>query len=150
MILKTYVMQQFKSIHKLSEISVCSTSNEMLFSSFTRVLKSFRLNGINRMLNSVKGVGLSAGHMFQVIFILPFVNVDNIHRLFRSGLASQLKGGDNTYYRFLNKPLVPGRKNLTAFVNQYVKASFRVSTLDKAISSPSCLICDDSLLEKRG
>lgn len=74
------------------------------------------------MLNLVKGSGLCAGQLFQVIFILPFVNIDNIHRLFRSGLASQVKGDDNTDYRFLNNPLVPWRKNLTAFVNQYAKA----------------------------
>ena len=104
------------------------------------------------MLNSAKGSGLSAGQIFQVLFVLPFVSISNIYGLFRSGLCSEVNGDDNTYYRFLNNPMIPWRKIHAAFVNQFVKASQRLSaeSQSQVSGSPRCLICDDSLLEKRG
>lgn len=143
-------MQLNKSIQNLSEISGCSTSEDILLSSYQRVLKSFRLNGINRMLNGVKSSGLSGTHIFQTLFVLPFLNIKNIYRLFHCGVSPQVFGDDNAYYRFLNNPLVPWRKIMTAFILQYIKSVDRVSIDQSETSSPQCLICDDSILEKSG
>ncbi|MFT6338650.1 MAG: hypothetical protein ACI86M_001401 [Saprospiraceae bacterium] len=65
-------MQPSKCIEKFSEISICATNDQILLSSFDRVLKSFRLNGINRMLNAVKGSGLSNVSIFQTILFFLF------------------------------------------------------------------------------
>jgi hypothetical protein len=143
-------MQLNKSIQNLSEIAGCSASEDILLSSYQRVLKSFRLNGINRMLNGIKSSGLSGAHIFQTLFVLPFLNIKNIHRLFHCGVSSLVFGDDNAYYRFLNNPLVPWRKVMTAFIQQYIKAVDRISIDQCETISPQCLICDDSILEKSG
>ncbi len=143
-------MQLSKCIEKFSEISICATNDQILLSSFDRVLKSFRLNGINRMLNAVKCSGLSNTSIFQTLFVLPFLNLKNIHRLFQSGISGQVIGDDNAYYRFMKDPKIPWRKILTSFTIQYTKAVHRVSVDEVDSSMPQCLICDDSILEKRG
>jgi len=143
-------MQLNKSIQNLSEIAGCSASEDILLSGYQRVLKTFRLNGINRMLNGVKSSGLRGSHIFQTLFVLPFLNIKNIHRLFHCGVSPQVFGDDNAYYRFLNNPLVPWRKVMTAFIQQYTKAVDRISIEQCESTSPQCLICDDTLLEKSG
>lgn len=143
-------MQRDKNIQNLSEIAGFSTSEDILLSSYRRVLKSFKLNGINRMLNSVKSNGLAGVHIFQTLFTLPFLNIKNIHRLFHCGVSPQVIGDDNAYYRFLNNPLVPWRKVMTAFTQQYRKAVGRICMDQSETTYPQCLICDDSILEKSG
>ena len=68
-------MQLNKSFQNLSEISGFSASEDILLSSYQRILKSYRLNGINRMLNGVKSSGISGTHLFQTLFVLPFLNI---------------------------------------------------------------------------
>lgn len=142
-------MQSLKSTKDLSEISVFRSTNDYTLSTFSRVLASFNLGGINRILNKSKTKGISGSQLFRVLFVLPFINVKNIHQLYKSGICESIQCDDNTFYRFMKNPNVDWRGVLYGFGRQFLTKSKKLS-VDEDDSSPKCLIVDDTQFDKTG
>jgi len=143
-------MRQSKGIQNLSEIDCFSASEISILATFNRVLNAFNLSGINKMLNKAKDRGILPSNIFQILFMLPFVNLKNIRSLFLSGIRSEVNGERDTYYRFLKNPNIPWRRVLLAFVVQFCKVVNKHSEDKGQPTTPKCIIVDDSLLPKTG
>lgn len=146
-------MQQLKDIDSLSEIDGIAQNDCRLFSAFQYIITNINLQGVSRMLNKTKSKGVKPLDLFRIVFVLPFVDLDNVHQLMRSGLNQTVKCGKDTLYRFLNNPDIPWRKIHHSFFVQLVKL---VEKYRKAVDStadpitPACFILDDTFLPKRG
>jgi hypothetical protein len=143
-------MRQPKDIQQFSEIEDKFTNVDSLGGTFNRLLKEFRLKAINNQLNLAKTKGLDGEKLFQVLFLLPFINILNIRSLYLSGFSKEVLGRKDAYYEFLNNPKINWRKIVTLFSKQFVKIADKKSLHDSEVQTPKCLIVDDSILEKSG
>lgn len=143
-------MQQLKSIKNLSEISNYRKSTDFTLSTFDRVLSSFNLNVINRMLNNSKTKGIKGSELFKILFVIPFIGLKNIHQLFNSGNKDSLKFDDNSYYRFLNNSNINWRGILYNFTSQFIKQTEKYSVDKTDGLTPKCFIVDDTQFNKTG
>jgi hypothetical protein len=144
-------MQHGKVIKNISEIENSFQNPDSLGNTFTRLLKEFNLNPINKILRQSKTKGVDTRYIFQVLFILPFINVLNIHTLMQSGFASDLNSKKDVYYSFLNNPQINWRKIITLFARQFTRICDKKSVDGNEVDdSPRCLLIDDSLVEKSG
>jgi hypothetical protein len=142
-------MQQVKSIKNLSEISDYRTSTDITVSTYSRVLSAFNLGAINRMLNKSKSKGFSGSQLFQILFVMPFIGMKNIHQVFKSGHKDSLIADDNSYYRFLNNPAINWRGVLYSFSRQFIIQADKHSVEVKD-ETPKCMIVDDTQFDKTG
>jgi hypothetical protein len=143
-------MQSSKGNQSLSEIDQFSDSEISILSTFNRILGTFNLTGINRILNGTKSKGLLPANIFQILLMLPFVKLNNIHSLFLSGIKSEVEGKPDAYYRFMKSPNIPWRRILTRFVHQFCKVVNKRSEDTEKSATPKCIIVDDSILPKTG
>ena len=144
-------MQRSKNIQNLSEIDqYTSGESDFILSTFKRILGRFNLNGINRVLKPIKCKGIDVRHIFQVLFLMPFINLKNVHSLMQSGVSSEVNGSKDTYYRFMKDPNIPWRKILIAFSKQFQKIVKENSEDEDRSITPRCLIVDDTVLDKAG
>jgi len=79
-------MQQLKDIESLSEIDEFTQNDCRLFSAFQYIMANINLQGISRMLNNAKSKGVKPLDLFRFVFVMPFVDLDNVHQLMQSGL----------------------------------------------------------------
>lgn len=144
-------MQRNKGIQNISEIGDLATDDFHVLDSLARILDRFNMSAITRVFGAVKSRGINANDLFRVIFMFPFLNINNVRCLFSSGLNQEVVGKKDTYYRFLNNPHIPWRKVLNYFTNQFFKqAIFYGSDSADSDKLPKCLIVDDSLIPKSG
>lgn len=142
-------MQRNKGIQNISEINDLVVDDFHVLNSLRRVLDRFNMSTITRVFSSVKSKGISANELFKVLFMFPFLSIDNVSCLFSSGLHQEIVGKKDTYYRFLNNPNIPWRKVMKSFSNQFFKqAKFYGS--DDSTNLTKCLIVDDSIIPKSG
>lgn len=134
-----------KGINNLSEIESYCKNSSIFETSLKQFFSACHLNGVTRMLNSVKSKGVEANLLFSILFTLPFININNIYRYMLSPTGHRMDIDDNTLYRFQQNPLIPWRKILFSFFCQYEKS------IDMSEdNSPRHLIVDDSNGEKTG
>jgi hypothetical protein len=143
-------MQHPKDSGNLSEIGTAFKTPDLLSGTFSRVLKSFNLNPINKLFSWAKVKGVAAPDIFKTLFLLPFVDVLNINALQLSGYSPSLCAKKDAFYTFLKNPWVDWRKVVLHFARQFVKITAAKSVDGDAAQSPRCFIVDDSLLEKTG
>lgn len=142
-------MQQNKVIKKLGEIERYSSNSDILWNTFTSVIKDFRLTSVNGILNRAKTKGIEGADVFGKLFVLVFVEIENVRQLTRSGFGSALTFGRDVYYGFLNNERIDWRKILTSFAKQFCRIVKKKGEAPDN-SSPKCLIVDDTLLAKSG
>lgn len=141
-------MQRNKGIQNISEIGDLSSDRFHLLDALRRVTDRFNMSSITRQFNVLKARGINANELFRVLFMFPFLSINNIHCLFASGLRGEIVGYKDTYYRFLNNPNISWRKILTSFNVQFLKQARLYGDINS--SGAKCLIVDDSLIPKTG
>ena len=82
---------------------------------------------------------------FKILFVLVFVDLKNISQLMHSGYGTKLNYGKDVLYDFLKNEWVDWGKILTNFSRQFLKIT-KIKGDSTDISSPKCLIIDDTLL----
>jgi hypothetical protein len=142
-------MQHPKDSGNLSEISAAFQKPDLLGDTFSRMLKAFNLGPINKLFSSAKIKGIAAADIFKALFLLPFLDILNIHALQSSGHSPALCAKKDAFYAFLKNPWINWRKIVLSFARQFLKTAENKS-VDGGTESPKCLVIDDSLLEKTG
>jgi hypothetical protein len=70
------------------------------------VLTAFRLTQVNKWLNKAKTKGVEDEHIFNILFVLVFVDLKNISQLMHSGYGTKLNYGMDVLYDFLKNEWV--------------------------------------------
>ncbi len=112
-------MQRNKDIQNISEIKDLVVDDFHVLHSLRRVLDRFDMSSITRIFGSIKSKGIHANELFKVLFMFPFLSINNVSCLFSSGLHQEVVGKKDTYYRFLNNPNIPWRSVMRSFTNQF-------------------------------
>ena len=107
------------------------------------------MSAITKVFGSLKVRGINANELFKVLFMFPFLSINNVQSLFTSGLHHEVVGKKDSFYRFQNNPNIPWRKIMEYFSNQYFKQTEKYNSGD-CKSSAKCIIFDDSLIPKSG
>ena len=142
-------MQRNKGIKNISEIQDYCKDSAKLISIFTGLLKSFNLNYINTILAKSKKRGVATKQIFQILFILPFLELKNIQQLRFSGYFNEVHFGKDVFYEFMKNPLINWRSIVRLFYRQAEKIIKQESD-PKDNKQPSFFIVDDSLIPKTG
>ncbi len=142
------IMQHNKGIKNISEIADLVSDDFHVLSAMRRVIDRFNMTAISRVFGSIKTKGISANDLFRVLFMFPFLSINNVRCLFSSGLNKEVVGRKDTYYRFLNNPNIPWRKVMVYFSNQFFKQAIAYES--NKSKAAKCLIIDDSLIPKTG
>jgi hypothetical protein len=142
-------MQQNKFIKNISEVGEYSSDSNILLKTFENIIGQFRLTQVNKWLNKAKTKGVEGENIFKILFVLVFVDLKNISQLMHSGYGTKLNYGKDVLYDFLKNEWVDWGKILTNFSRQFLKITKSKGDATD-ISSPKCLIIDDTLLCKTG
>ena len=142
-------MQHNKYKNKISDTSQFFKNSSTFLSVFSTMLKEFNLKKINSILSSSKNKGVDCKNIFQILFVLQFVNIDNIKSLMNSGISKELRHKKDVYYDFMNNERINWRAILYSFSTQFIHI-VKKNSKDNGSKIPKCLIVDDSLLPKSG
>lgn len=142
-------MQRSKNTNKISDTRHFFKNPDTIFFVFSSLLKEFKLTRMNTLLSSAKSKGINPKTVFQTLFILPFINADNIHKLMGMGISKDIVHKKDVFYEFMKNERIDWRRILTLFVSQFNSITARHSE-DRQPDSPICLIVDDSILTKSG
>ncbi|MCD4736761.1 MAG: hypothetical protein K8R53_12015 [Bacteroidales bacterium] len=96
---------------------------------------------------AIKKSGVPVWDIIKLLLILPFSNAKNIHSLYSTKMAPEVKGQKDTYYRLLSNQKINWRNILLLFVKRYLKLDDKFS---KAADETKCLIFDDTEVVKTG
>jgi len=105
------------------------------------------------MLSAFKLKGFNGFALFQVLFVLPFVDKHNVHQLVKSKINDRMDCRKDTLYRFLNNPKIPWRKIHQSFFLQIQNLIDRQKNQMDSFTEDStlkCFILDDTILPKTG
>lgn len=141
-------MQHNKVTKNISEITNYCGDSTRLVNTFEGVLKNFNLTYINSLFSKTKSKGIDAKNIFQILFVLRFLDVKNIRQLMISGLSKEINFKKDVFYDFMKNPLIDWRRIVHLFYKQ--AASLIAKESQEQDSTPKCLIIDDSLLPKSG
>lgn len=142
-------MQQYKYKNKISETNKYFKNSSTLLSVFSSLLKEFNLKKINKSLSLSKSTGVNSKNIFEILFVLPFINVNNINTLMNLGFSKEFNNKKDVFYEFMKNERINWRFILCSFSSQFIDIVNKNSK-DKTVKSPKCLIVDDSLLAKSG
>lgn len=142
-------MQPNKNNNKLSDTNQYFKNSSTFLAVFSSLLKEFNLKQINKVLSSSKSRGVDCKNIFEVLFVLPFIKVENISSLMNLGFSKELNNKKDVFYEFMKNERINWRFILSSFSKQFV-AIVAKKSLDTDVKSPKCLIVDDSLLPKSG
>lgn len=142
-------MQQSKSNKTFTEINDYCKNDSRLVHIFNNLLQDFDLRYINSLFSSVKKQGINASNVFRSLFLMRFINFDNIHQLMQSGISNEFNHKKDVFYDFLNNPKINWRNILWLFTKQALKLT-SIKSIDEKNNHPKCLIIDDSILPKTG
>jgi hypothetical protein len=140
-------MLQNKDITKIQEIKTLFTDSWIQPDFFHKQLELFNFTKASSIFKIIKRSGVPVWDVIKLLLIIPFSNVNNIHSLYNSKLAPDVKGQKDIYYRLLGNQKINWRSILFLFVKRYLK-------LDDKFSEPTdntkCLIFDDTEIIKTG
>lgn len=142
-------MQRSKDIKSFSEIDEYCKNDSYLLDTSNKLLNGFDLRYIDSFFSKLKKQGVDAKIVFRSLFLLRFINFDNVHQLMLSGLSKELTHKKDVFYDFLNNPKINWRNILWLFSKQALKITVNKS-IDEESKEPKCLIVDDSILPKTG
>lgn len=140
-------MPENKNIEKLYELKDFFSVNQNACNSIIDALKLFFSGKIKNQLDSIKEQGVASSDLFSLLICFPFFSVSSVQGWFSSGFARFSDSGKDAFYRFLNNSNIKWRYLLYLFAKRFRNL---VADSDNESNSPSCLIIDDSDVEKRG
>jgi hypothetical protein len=142
-------MQHSKVINNLLETNKYCSDTTVLVNTFTAILKEFKLSYINSLFSKVKNRGFAGAKIFELLFVLRFIDVKNIQQLMSSGFSQDVSFKKDVFYDFLKNAKIDWRNMLQLFNKQFGKIVEEKG--DKSESySPKCLILDDTQIDKTG
>lgn len=142
-------MQQTKGINSLSETNKYCSDSTVLIKTFTTVLKEFELSYINKLFSKVKKRGFDGAKIFDILFVLRYIDIKNVCQLMQSGYSKELSNKKDVFYTFLKNENIDWRKILQLFVKQFFKIVEQKGD-QSDVNSPKCIIVDDTQLSKTG
>jgi hypothetical protein len=142
-------MQLDKLKKNISEIDTYCSNSTVLLKTFRLLLKEFDLSYINSLLSKSKLKGVNSNKIFQVLFVLPFLDIKNSHQLMLSGYCKEVDFKKDVFYDFFKNERINWRKITSLFANQFLKIVNKKGDNSDS-KSPICFIVDDSLLDKSG
>ena len=83
-------MQLNKIIKNISEEGEYSLESNILLKTFENIIGQFRLTQVNKWLHKAKTKGVEGDHIFNILFVLVFVDLKNISQLMHSGYGTKL------------------------------------------------------------
>jgi len=144
-------MQPNKSKKNLSDVSKYCQDKDILSKIFLELLSGLKLSYINSIFRSCKSKGVDSFKIFQVLFVLRYLDFDNIHQFYRSKKVGSVDFQKDVFYEFMKNPKIDWRKILHLFRSQVFNLieSKRVP-LENEPDSPCFFILDDTQLDKSG
>jgi|SRR5680860_638122 len=143
-------MQQRKNIKSFSEITNYCKNSSILLNTFSHLLNEINLNYIHALFNKTKSQGIEGKHIFKTLFVLRFLDFNNIHQVMQSGVSKEFAHKKDVLYDFLNNAKIDWRRITWLFAKQIFNI-IRTKTIDENDQNlPKCLIVDDSILPKSG
>lgn len=106
----------------MTEINDYCKNDSRLVHIFNNLLQDYDLRYINSLFSSVKNQGINASNVFRSLFLMRFINFDNIHQLMQSGISKEFNHKKDVFYDFLNNPKINWRKILWLFTKQALKS----------------------------
>lgn len=140
-------MQRNKGNNSLSEISSYFEDFSLLADIFRKLLGGFDLRYINSLFSQSKKRGVEGKGVFQTLFLLQFLDFDNIHQLILSGISKEFHHKKDVFYDFMKNPRIDWRRILGLFSKQTLKILIQKA---EEQTTPKFLIVDDTLYEKTG
>jgi len=114
---------------------------------FSKQIELFDFTKASKIFKAIKKSGVPVWDIIKLLLILPFSNAQNIHSLYSTKMAPEVKGQKDTYYRLLGNQKINWRNILLLFVKRYLKLDDKFS---KAADETKCLIFDDTEIVKTG
>lgn len=144
-------MQPIKGKKNLSEIAKYCSKDNFFINTFADILKEFDLKYINSLLSKSKTKGENSAKLFQILFVLPYLDIKNICGLYHSKKSQIIACKKDVFYDFMKNPKMDWRNIMYLFVKQLLKLieKKRVPTSNQP-KTPTFFIVDDSLIEKSG
>jgi hypothetical protein len=144
-------MQHNEITKKAEQIEKVSQSPEQITQNIYDVTSKFEIRGILKNLDVLKRSGalLSAIHM--ALLILPFVGVESVSALFKSGLAKDGEGRKDAYYDAKNNENINWRLLLASIAKRFIHLVGKDKEgLSEKIKTVKAIIFDDSAIQKTG
>jgi len=144
-------MQQVKGIKNLSELPKSGSENsDLIVTMFNATIKEFNLTSIFKILGCCKTKGIPVKVIFKTLFLLPFIEVNNIRNLYMCGFSKDVKCKKDAFYEFLNSSKIDWRRILMLFGKQFISivAKKSVDTCQNGLHK--VLIIDDTTCPKTG
>jgi len=141
-------MLQSKDINKIAELKNGFTPRWLEPDYILSSLKCFSFSALCKCLNPLKQRGYSFETIFSCLICLPFLGLQTVHSFAGSVMSRHIEARKDVFYRLKNSPAICWRVILWMFGLKFIKLI--ASQGEKGISSPSCLIFDDSSLPKTG
>lgn len=85
---KYHIMQRIKDIQNISEINDLVVYHFHVLHSLRRVLDRFNMSSITRIFSSIKSKGINANELFKMLFMFPFLSINNPNIPWRSVMKS--------------------------------------------------------------
>ena len=114
-------------------------------------LKPLLHSGLGKILKGVKSKGFSPIDIIQFLSMLPLLGLSTIGSIWSSIYTSVIDSKKDVLYRLKNNAAIPWRKLLYSISRRFLRqASLGQSSLEEGSQKPSCLIFDDTDIEKTG
>jgi len=140
-------MLQDKDIAKIQEIKTFFTDSWIQPEFFSKQFELFDFTKASKIFMAIKKSGVPVWDIIKLLLILPFSNAKNIHSLYSTKMAPEVKGQKDTYYRLLSNQKINWRNILLLFAKRYLKLDAKFS---KPTDDTNCLIFDDTEIVKTG
>ena len=149
--LKKNVPQNSKEVEYIKNIASTAAQRDQFVLQY---LKPLLHNGLGTILRNVKSKGFESFDILGFLVLLPLLGVSTIHGCYTGDLASLMKVGKDTLYRFKNNGWIPWRKLLYSVSRRFIKLSgLKSEAIDDATAvdeKPKCFIFDDTDIAKSG
>jgi hypothetical protein len=136
------------NIQKVQDV-FSNDSDRSLENNLIETSKSFNSSLISKKLTGKKEKGIEAYNLFNAILLLIFMDILSISGMFRSKKKGIVAYGKDSYYRHQNNENINWRFIHYEYVKTFIK-KVKENSDSSSINLPSCLICDDTTIEKAG
>jgi len=136
------------NIQKVQDV-FSNDSDRSLENNLIETSKSFNSSLIIKKLAGKKEKGIEPYNLFNAIVFLAFMDILSVFGMFGSKKKNIAAYSKDSYYRHQNNEGINWRSIHYEYVKIFIKKVKENSDLS-TVNLPSCLICDDTTLEKTG
>ena len=140
-------MLQRKDITKIWELKTDFTPRWLEPDFISSSLKSFSFSHLCSAVSQIKQKGYSFEWIMTVLLSLPFISGSSIHSMLSGCVKHHIEAGKDVFYRLKNHAGINWRVVLWLFAGKFRDLVSQSST---NVTSPRCMILDDTLISKSG